>query len=111
MLYVIYSTENSFVRDECGRVEFIGMYDELDKATENKNRISNHHELYVKIRRNSNYRLSKKERREIRKLEKEFDENSVKLVENGEEYSLSTDWHGYFESVCEIEIQPMMVLK
>ena len=107
VLYVIYSTGDSFSRKENGAIEFIGVYEDLEQAQENKKRIKEHHKIYEDLKE---WGLSPKERKKLKKKNKGFEEYSVMLVENGQEYKLHVPWHGYFERLSEIEIKPVLVL-
>jgi len=83
LLYVVYSTGDSFGHDSGGNIEYIGFYTEaeLHIARENKRRIE----------------------------EDEYSRGgsfSVDLLsQQGQEYQLSTPWKGYFESLDSVDIQ------
>ena len=82
LLYVIYSTGDSFGHDSGSGVEYIGLYteDELSIAEENKRRIEEHNR-------------TKK--------------GKLKLIipNNSTEFDIYVPWHGYFESLDDIEIK------
>lgn len=82
LLYVVYSTGDSFGHDSGNNVEYIGLYteDELHIAKENERRIEAHDQ-----KKKGNLKL---------------------LVPNkNTEFDIFVPWHGYFESLDYIEIE------
>lgn len=108
LLYTIYSTGNSFSHEE-GKIQFVDLFETLEKAQKNLKRIEEHNKTYKKL--NDRWaRPSKEEQRELNKLKKTFDEWSVRLVtESGREYDFHVPWHGYFERLTTVEIEPVLV--
>jgi hypothetical protein len=109
LVYGIYSTGDSFGHDE-GRIEFVGLYEDLEVAHENVRRIQQHNEMYNQLE-NRWYTSSKQmSKAEMTKLRKTFEPYSVQLVtEDGQEYKVHVPWHGYFERLTEVEVQPVLV--
>lgn len=108
LLYGIYSTGNSFGHDE-GEIQFVDLYETMEMAQKNLKRIEEHHKTYKKL--NDRWtQPSKEEKKELKDLKKTFNEWSVKLVtQSGREYDFHVPWHGYFERLEQVEIEPVMV--
>lgn len=103
LLYVIYDTGDSFSNHD-GLIEYVQLYKDKSVAFENKRRIEQHYKLYDDL--NSRFRLTEKQRKELKKKHKDFDAHSIMLVhENGEEYKLHVPWTGYFETMQEVEVK------
>lgn len=84
LLYVVYTTGDSFSTNHGGSIEFINVYRDIEIAKENERRI------------------------------KEFEETNDYHIDlktsNGEgEYRIYTPWVGYFESIDYIEIKEFIV--
>jgi hypothetical protein len=78
LVYAIYDTGDSFGRDE-GRIEYIGLYSDLEVAHENERRCRECVEGY-----------------------------SVTLVtDSGKEYKVSTPWVGYFEHLQYVDTETL----
>ena len=85
LLYVLYATGNSFHREE-GEIEFIGVFQNLNIAKENKRIIE------TKRYRDSN-------------------EYYIHLLnEEGEEYQISPPWYGHFERLESVHIEMVEIL-
>lgn len=87
-VYVIYSTGDSFSRDDAGRISFVELFETKSKAQDLVNKIQEENEV--------NQPLS-----------------MTYLDENGNEKTCSCDWNGYFESidVCEAKEVSIQSLK
>jgi hypothetical protein len=108
LMYAIYSTGDSFGHDE-GRIEYVGLFEELEFAHENVARIRRHNEIYQQLN-DRWYRSSKQMSKEqLKKLEKSFEPYTVRLVtEDGQEYDVHVPWHGYFERLIDVEVEPVL---
>lgn len=80
LLYGIYSTGDSFGRDE-GRIEFVDLYEDREVAEENAKRLRAHNE------------------------EKEYTYSTKLLHESGKEYDYHTPWKGFFEYLSYLEVK------
>lgn len=83
LLYVVYSTGDSFGHDSGEGIEIIGLYtkDELDVARENRKRIEDHDNA------------------------KDQDFHVDLLTPSGQTFQQHTPWIGYFESIDYIELE------
>jgi len=84
LLYVIYDTGDSFGTDG-GQIEFVGLYQDLNTAHENRRRLEEHYKSPE-------------------------DSHTVALVtDSGEECKMGVPYMGYFESLRDIEVQTVVV--
>ncbi len=105
LIYALYSTGCSFCH-ETGRIEFIGLYEDEKVASENLRRLEQHHKDDQALDRWSD--TSAKEKR---KIAKRHNPVSVELItEKGQEYLLHVPWHGYFENLEGVDIQPVTLV-
>ena len=108
LLYAIYSTGDSFSSRE-GEIEYVGLYQDEDVANENLKRIERHHDTHEKINRRS-YHLTERQKKEIKRLSKNFSEHTIMLVTEDEvEYQIHVPWHGYFERLTEVTVKRVLV--
>jgi len=109
LVYAIYSTGDSFGHDD-GCIEFVGLYESLDVAHENAQRLKIHNETYRQWN-DPWYTPSKQmSMAELKKLEKNFEPYSVQLVtKDGTDYKMNVPWHGYFEHLDEVEVESVFV--
>ncbi len=111
LVAVIYSTGDSFGRDENARIEFVEVFKTLDKAEKCVEQINLNNELY-KYKNNYHTKKTKEELKEI-------DDKLLKKVnfpKDSYDYSFcfkdesdtvrfsSAPWNGYFESLSSVEI-------
>lgn len=110
LLYGLYNTGCSFCHTE-GVIEYIGLYQDEKVAKENLERINRHHEVDQKINGKGEYWGTNMSPKETKRLAKKHSPYSVELItEDGEEYQVSVPWHGYFESLTGVDIEPVQVL-
>lgn len=84
LLYVVYTTGDSFSTSHGGSIEFINVYRDIEVAKENERRIN--------------------------KKEETNDYHIILKTSNGEsEYRIYTPWIGYFESIDYVEIKELTV--
>lgn len=101
LVYAIYSTGDSFGRDENGSLEEIEIYEDETMAWDCAREIRKHADMYSAIERS--YRLKMKK-------PKDFDSYTVKVIGgDGKEMEVHTPWNGYFESLSYVEVIPVTV--
>lgn len=106
LLYATYQTGCSFYT-ETGKIEYIGLYRELKVAKENLGRVQKHNETEQKL----NDRWDPPTKKERRALAKDHESYSVPLVtEKGQKYLVHVPWHGYFERLEGVDIEPVTLL-
>lgn len=109
LLYAIYSTGDSFGHDD-GRIEFVGLYEDLEVAHENEQRVWAHNETYQQLEYRWYTPSKQLSKEKLKNLRKEFEPYTIKLVtEDGLEYGVHVPWHGYFERLTEVVVQPVLV--
>lgn len=96
LLYVIYSTGDSFGTDG-GKVQYIDLFEKEEDAKENQKRINEHYKRYCKVDSDGTaFR------------HKHFSPFSVKLTNPaGKPYDCSVSWTGYFEGLTDVVIEPI----
>jgi hypothetical protein len=100
LLYVNYDTGDSFGRDG-GQISFINLFENEEKANENRRRIEEH---YKKFKDSRDYNVYGEKLQESH--------YSVRLVaENGEEYMYSPEWMGYFEDMNSVDVDAVKVVE
>jgi hypothetical protein len=100
LLYAIYSTGDSFGRDDCANLENILIFKDHEKAEAAKKAIRNHYD-----RCNRWYDGDDK----IEDFNQQF--SLMLKTETGLEYELHVPWTGYFESLDRVEVEPFVVEK
>jgi hypothetical protein len=104
LLWVIYSTGNSFGNDDGGQHELVGLYQNPHVAAQNKERISRHAEWY-----RNNHRYSTKKKVDVKPEFAKDDYTVVLLSEDGKDVELHVPWNGYFESVDDVRVESSIV--
>ena len=106
LLYALYSTGDSF-HHESGVIEYIGLYQDEKVAKENQGRLKKHNDVEEKL----TDRWDPPSKAVRNKLAKNHNSYSCSLVtENGQEYLLHVPWHGYFEHLEGVDIQPVSLV-
>lgn len=96
LLYVLHTDGDSF-NNYSGKIAYVDMFQDEDKAWENARRIEEHHKI--------NKELDSDGRQ---KPPKGYETYSVKLVlEDGTEYKHGVRWNGYFERLESIHVEPV----
>lgn len=107
LLYLVYSTGDSFGHDEDGRIAFVDVWTTREKAEAAATIVREHADWYKGV----NTRWSPMTKEERLKYEKKFD-NAYQVTvirENGEPLQTYASWNGYFESVSYIEVASFVV--
>lgn len=103
LMYVVYSTGDSFGHDEDSSIEFCGLYTDISIAQENENRIRAHYSWA----KGDSYGYRRDEKARPKFVPKKYGEFNVMLrTDDGKgEYELHVPWTGYFESMSYLEIK------
>jgi len=106
LMYVVYSTGDSFGHDEDSCIEFCGLYADKRIAEENENRIRSHYNWA----NYSSWRIGEKPKRPKFVPKKDGAFNVFLRTDDGKgEYEFSVPWAGYFESLSYIEIKEVQL--
>ena len=109
LVYAIYSTGDSFHHEE-GRIEYVGLYEDLSVAHENANRIRQHNETYRQLNDRWYHSSQQMSKEKLKKLEKNFEPYMIRLVtETGQEYDVHVPWNGYFERLTYVAVESVLV--
>lgn len=108
LMYVVYSTGDSFGHDENACIEFCGLYTDISIAQENENRIRAHYD-WAKYK-SATWRTGNPPKRPKFVPEKYGEFNVMLRTDDGkEEYELHVPWTGYFESMSYLEIKEVQL--
>lgn len=98
LLYTIWSTGDSFGRDDGSQFDGIALYIDKNKAYEAEKLIRNHANLYREY--SSSYSRPKN------KKPKDFQDYTVNIkLEDGTILPVGAGWNGYFESLDTVDVQ------
>ena len=105
LMYVVYSTGDSFGHDEDSSIDFCGLYKDISIAQENESRIRAHYNWS----KSGAYAQEKKNKPKF--VPKKYGEFNVMLrTDDGKgEYELHVPWTGYFESMSYLEIKEVQL--
>lgn len=118
LVYVIYSTGDSFGHDENANIEFIQVFKTLEKAQDCALQIKNNAELYNKTHRS--YEKADKSVLDALRSSLIKDPNDKKYShdysvcfkdEAGNIQRISASWNGYFESVSSVNVEEFSLKK
>lgn len=106
LVYVVYSTGDSFGHDADGKIVFVDVFTTKEKAEACATAISEHAKW---SKRDRFWKpLTKQQRKELDK--KYADEYTVGYVrENGETCSLHCSWNGYFDSLSYANVESFTI--
>lgn len=105
LVYVVYSTGDTFGHDENSTIVFVDLFLDEKKADVAASTIREHSDAGSRL---SEYRLTAKERQRL--VGKYKDRFSVDIVrENGKTMSVHAGWNGYFESLSYVEVAHFVV--
>lgn len=105
LVYVIYSTGDSFGHDTDSSIVFIDVFQNKEKAEATAQLIRKHADWYLE--KNARWaRLDQK-----KKDQPSFkDSYSLEYIrENGKKNTLSTSWNGYFESLSSVVVEKFTI--
>lgn len=103
LVYVVYSTGDSFGRDENGALEEIEIYEDETMAWDCAGEIKKHADMYSTFERT--YGKPKVKR------PKDFNSYTLKVIGgNGKEMEVYAPWNGYFESLSYVEVRPVTII-
>lgn len=103
LVYAVYSTGDSFGRDENGSLEEIEIYEDETMAWDCAREIRKHADMYSAFERTYSRPKMKKP--------KDFDSYTVKVIGgDGKEIEVHTPWNGYFESLSYVEVRPVTII-
>lgn len=103
LVFVVYSTGDSFGRDENGSLEEIEIYEDETIAHDCAREIRKHADMYSEFERG--YRRPKT------KKPKDFNDYTLKVIGgDGKEMEVYAPWNGYFESLGYVEVASVNIV-